>query len=326
MNSYWGGRLRQRRVPGIWRAAPASRSRAHRDARAAWLGLAIHLLTRPYESIFLAIACASVSCAPDDLRWLAKPALAAALVLLSAIGLTLAAKQAVTASWTTLPYMLSQYQYGVPASFTFQPNPVPHRDLTPQQRSNTKRSFRFASGPETCQAICRAWNTACDFIASSFLPRCLWRCRSSSSACASGDSHWGRAHARDLRAQVVNLKERIEVYTQREDRERECDPCESPLAQAYEEEWQRDVQRWEKKEPVESDAIFQAQQVGLDRLRSARAKRRLHFVLELLLAREFEIGEGVWLPGECGRHAVLNPAKHVGQRCPTSGDCFVLRE
>jgi hypothetical protein len=30
--------------------------------------------------------------------------------------------------------MLSRYQYGVPAAFTTQPNPVPHRELTPNQQ------------------------------------------------------------------------------------------------------------------------------------------------------------------------------------------------
>src|ERR1019366_5641845 len=35
---------------------------------------------------------------------------------------------------TTIPYTLSRYQYGVPTTFTFQPNPIPHRELTAQQR------------------------------------------------------------------------------------------------------------------------------------------------------------------------------------------------
>jgi hypothetical protein len=40
----------------------------------------------------------------------------------------------VTGSWTTIPYALSRYQYGVPTTFTFQANPIPHRELTTQQR------------------------------------------------------------------------------------------------------------------------------------------------------------------------------------------------
>jgi hypothetical protein len=63
-----------------------------------------------------------------------KAAAVAALVVLPAIGLTLLQNRQVTGSWTTIPYALSRYQYGVPTTFTFQANPVPHRELTTQQR------------------------------------------------------------------------------------------------------------------------------------------------------------------------------------------------
>jgi hypothetical protein len=46
----------------------------------------------------------------------------------------MAHNHAVTGSWITLPYALSRYQYGVPTTFTFQPNPVPHAALTAAQR------------------------------------------------------------------------------------------------------------------------------------------------------------------------------------------------
>ena len=85
-------------------------------------------------------------------RSLAKPALAAALVLLPAIGISLLQNKQVTGSWTTLPYSLSRYQYGVPAAFTWQTNPMPHQELTREQQLQYKmqNSFR-ASGPETIQ-------------------------------------------------------------------------------------------------------------------------------------------------------------------------------
>ena len=38
-----------------------------------------------------------------------------------------------TGSWTKLPYQVSRYEYGVPAAFTFEPNPTPHRPLTREQ-------------------------------------------------------------------------------------------------------------------------------------------------------------------------------------------------
>ncbi len=55
------------------------------------------------------------------------------MAVLPAALLTLLQNKAVTGSWTTLPYVLNRFEYGVPATFTFQANPAPHRDLTPDQ-------------------------------------------------------------------------------------------------------------------------------------------------------------------------------------------------
>ena len=33
-----------------------------------------------------------------------------------------------------MPYMLSRYQYGIPTTFTFQPNPAPHTALSQEQQ------------------------------------------------------------------------------------------------------------------------------------------------------------------------------------------------
>jgi len=60
------------------------------------------------------------------------------LVTLPAILITLAQNKQVTGNWTTLPYVLSRYQYGVPTSFTFQPNSIPHRQLTTEQQLDYK--------------------------------------------------------------------------------------------------------------------------------------------------------------------------------------------
>jgi hypothetical protein len=48
--------------------------------------------------------------------------------------------------------MLSQYQYGVPASLTFQGPQVPHRELTPQQAMDYKMQLSFHQGPETLES------------------------------------------------------------------------------------------------------------------------------------------------------------------------------
>jgi hypothetical protein len=53
--------------------------------------------------------------------------------MLPALALILAHNHAVSGQWTTLPYSVSQFQYAVPATFVFQANPEPHRDLTREQ-------------------------------------------------------------------------------------------------------------------------------------------------------------------------------------------------
>ncbi len=79
-----------------------------------------------------------------DFRKLARPALITALVCLPALGIVLLQNKQVTGNWMTLPYSLSQYQYGVPASFTLQHHPIPHHDLTREQDLDYKmqRAFR----------------------------------------------------------------------------------------------------------------------------------------------------------------------------------------
>ncbi len=133
MNSYWCGSVPAAAGCLVFGSLPRLRENGRpRDAALMGLGLAIHLLTRPYESIFLLLS-VILFFAPAP-RKLIKAIPVAALVVTPAIGLTVLQNKQVTGSWTTLPYVLSRYQYGVPTTFTFQANPVPHRDLTPQQQ------------------------------------------------------------------------------------------------------------------------------------------------------------------------------------------------
>jgi len=142
MNGYWGGALPAAAGCLVFGALPRlRRGRSLRDAVLLGAGLAMHLLTRPYESIFL-ILCVILYLLPGW-RLAAKPLMVAALVTLPAIGLTLLQNKQVTGSWTTLPYALSQYQYGVPAALTFQANPVPHRELTREQELDYKMQLSF---------------------------------------------------------------------------------------------------------------------------------------------------------------------------------------
>jgi len=147
-NGYWGGALAAAAGCLVFGALPRlSRSGRPRDAALLGAGLGAHLLIRPYESIFLVLSVAlywiPLLRGRPELRRLARLAAAAALALLPAVALTLLQNKAVTGSWTTLPEALSMYKYGVPSALTFQPNPVPHRELTPQQAMDYKMQLSF---------------------------------------------------------------------------------------------------------------------------------------------------------------------------------------
>jgi hypothetical protein len=155
MNGYWGGSLAAGAGCLVFGALPRLHTGSRRrDAILLGLGLAIHLLTRPYETLFLGLAVV-LYFAPSlrktgEARRLARIAGVAALVVAAAVGLSLLQNRQVTGRWTTLPYSLSQYWYGVPAALTFQPNPAPHADLTPQQQMDYRMQLSFRpSGGET---------------------------------------------------------------------------------------------------------------------------------------------------------------------------------
>ena len=117
-------------------------------------GLGIHLLTRPFETLPLGLAVILylVFTLRFRVAWrpLVRAMVVAALVALPAVALTLLQNKRVTGGWTTMPYALSRTQYGVPASFTFRPNPVPQRELTPQQRLDyAAQSSVHGSGTDT---------------------------------------------------------------------------------------------------------------------------------------------------------------------------------
>jgi hypothetical protein len=144
MNSYWGGAVAASAGCLVFGAMPRLRDNDRaRYAVLLGLGLAIHLLTRPFESIFLLVGVLLYF-----RQWRAAPVVA--LTVLPAIVLTLAQNHAVSGRWTVPPYALSQYQYGVPAALTFQANAMPHRELTREQDLDYKMQSGFrGSGPET---------------------------------------------------------------------------------------------------------------------------------------------------------------------------------
>ena len=168
MNSFWGGAVSACAGCLAFGALPRLRESARpRDAALLGLGLALQLLTRPYEFIFLLVAVFLFFLpAPRHLLRLAP----AALVLAPAVALMLLHNQQVTGSWTTLPYMLSQYQYGVPAAFTIHSNPVPHRPLTREQQLDYEiQSQVHGAATDTFAAYWQRWAARIRFYRFFFL-------------------------------------------------------------------------------------------------------------------------------------------------------------
>ena len=143
-NNYWGGGFSAAAGCLVFGALP------RRNWTLLGLGLALHLLSRPYESIFLFIAVGIYlvvrrGAQVGNLRHV----LPGVLLITAALGITLLQNREVTGHWTQLPYQLSQYQYGVPAALTFQSPPVPHVPLTPEQQLDYRMQSNFHPGKDT---------------------------------------------------------------------------------------------------------------------------------------------------------------------------------
>ncbi|HZQ51449.1 MAG TPA: hypothetical protein VFB14_04580 [Bryobacteraceae bacterium] len=154
MNCYWGGALGATAGCLVFGSLPRlERAWKRRYAVLLGAGFAIHMLTRPFESTLL-LASIVLFFVPvlrhrEKWRLLARSAGFAMLAITPAIVLTLLQNKEVTHHWTTLPYALSQYQYGVPATLTFQKNALPHVPLTPQQALDYKAQSSMHGDPDT---------------------------------------------------------------------------------------------------------------------------------------------------------------------------------
>jgi hypothetical protein len=145
MNGYWGGTFAAMAGCLVFGSLPRLVKGA-RKRDAAWLGigLGLNILTRPYESVFLAVSVALFFLPKlRGAKRFLQPAAIVVLISLCAMVITMFHNRRVTGKWMELPYTLSQYQYGVPASLTFLPDPVPHRELTPQQALEYKSQLAF---------------------------------------------------------------------------------------------------------------------------------------------------------------------------------------
>jgi len=177
MNDYWGGAVPALGGCLVFGALPRLVSRfRRRDALipgiALGAGLAIHLLSRPYESLFLFLSTA-LFLTPEWKHWRAmlRPlSIAAALVAL-ALGVTMLQNRQITGSAFTLPYAFSQYQYGVPAALTLQADAIPHRALTSQQELDYRMQKGFhGPGPETAAKFVTRLEYRVRFYRFFFLP------------------------------------------------------------------------------------------------------------------------------------------------------------
>jgi hypothetical protein len=133
MNSYWGGAVSAMAGCLVFGSLPRLQDGGRgRDAVLLGVGLGAQLLTRPYEGAFLILI--AVVWMWGRLPTCGRLSIGLLLPLIAALALTLSQNKAVTGSWTTLPYQLSRSQYGVPTTFTAEPNPVPQRGLTYEQQ------------------------------------------------------------------------------------------------------------------------------------------------------------------------------------------------
>jgi len=163
MNTYWGGAVSAAAGCLVFGSLPRLRdSRRVRDAVWLGLGIGLEILTRPFESV-LVLGAVLLFFAPavrgvEEWRRIARLVGVTALAGAPALGLTLLQNRAVTGQWTTFPYVLSRHQYGVPATFTTQPNPVPHQALSASQKLDYEAQAAV-HGPRT-DTLAAYWKRA----------------------------------------------------------------------------------------------------------------------------------------------------------------------
>ncbi len=152
VNSYWGGLISACAGCLVFGSLPRLRRSPNvRYGSTLGIGIALQILTRPFETVFLVIAVALYFAFTFRSSLRLRPLVAGAAIIVASLLLVLMQNKAVTGSWTQMPYMLSRYQYGVPTTFTFQPNPAPHQPLTAEQELDYKAQAAI-HGPGTDSA------------------------------------------------------------------------------------------------------------------------------------------------------------------------------
>ncbi len=142
-NCYWGGALAAAAGCLVFGALPRLTANWNRrDAALLGLGAGLHCITRQFESVLL-LVCILLFFIPllrarEQLQKLLRSTPYAIAAAAPFFVLILLQNKAVTQNWFELPEQLSQYQYGVPTSLTFQPIPEAHVPLTSQQEIDYK--------------------------------------------------------------------------------------------------------------------------------------------------------------------------------------------
>jgi hypothetical protein len=169
-NNYWGGAMSAIAGCLVFGALPRLRKSARtRDAILLGAGCGVQILSRPFESVMLAICLALpvVLLVRKQRRNIG----ALVLALSPALLLVVLQNEAVTGSITEMPYMASRYQYGVPAAFTFQPNPIAHKNLNREQQLDYQAQIDVhGDSPETLGSFCKRLLDRVRFFRFFFLP------------------------------------------------------------------------------------------------------------------------------------------------------------
>lgn len=162
MNSYWGGAVSACAGCLVFGSLPRLRSSGSpRYAILLVLGIVFQFLTRPYEAIFLILS--ALVFFGVNFRAMLRPAAIVALLGAPALGLLLL-------HWTIAPYRLSQFEYGVPTTFTFQPIPTAHRLLTREQQLDyDTQSVVHGTGTDSFVSYSQRWASRLRFYRFFFL-------------------------------------------------------------------------------------------------------------------------------------------------------------
>ena len=190
MNCYWGGSLPAAAGCLVFGTLPRLKLNRKRDALLLGIGFALHLLTRPFETVILALCVLLFFL--FFARKLSRRLLLALVPLSIALLVTVLQNHQVTGRWTELPEQLSQFQYGVPTSLTIEAPAIPHVTLTREQALDYKAQT-LMHGPAAIAGrnSSPASNTASATIASFFCRHFISPSQRFSARCAASSiSGW----------------------------------------------------------------------------------------------------------------------------------------